>query len=111
MRSATNLERERCRITHFPQANVSACALACQITLRNRPMPQASEVLRQQPNQKFALNFAIVSHSPFSCVKRHAKRAGFAVEIFAQYRLTSEILWRSSVVWDRETELCRWKFD
>jgi hypothetical protein len=72
-------------------------------------MRQPSEVLRQQPNQKFAFNFAMVSHSAVQLLRRHAKRAGFAVEIFAHYRLTSEIPWRSSVVWDRETELCRWK--
>src|SRR5438270_8326858 len=69
MCSATDLERERCRIAHFSQANVSACALACQITLRNRPMPQPSEVFRHQPNQKFAFNFAIVSHSAVQLCK------------------------------------------
>src|SRR2546430_17337332 len=44
---------------------------------------------------------------PFSCVRRHAKRAGFAVEIFAHYRLTSEILWRST--FSHRSMLCRFE--
>jgi len=59
--ASAHFESERCSFAFFTETDLSAGGFGRQITLRYRIVPPVLEFLRQQPNQKFAFNFPIVS--------------------------------------------------
>jgi len=61
--ASAHFESERRGFSFSTQPHVSACALDCQITLRDRIVRPVLEFLRQPLNQKFAFDFPILRRS------------------------------------------------
>src|SRR5206468_11156713 len=65
----TDLECEGRSVPRLSQANLSTSRIGRQITLLDNEAPRPLEIIRQPCDQKFSLNFAIVSRSSVSSHK------------------------------------------
>ena len=61
MAAPTDFKRQRRSVASLSQADLSASGLGCQITLLDNKTSRPFQVVRQPFDQKFSLNFAIVS--------------------------------------------------
>ena len=71
MAAPTDLKCQRRSLVCFSKPYLSACGFRGQITLLDNEAPRPLEVIRQPFDQKFSLNFAIVSRSMISSHKRN----------------------------------------
>jgi len=71
MAAPTDLKCQRRSLVCFSKPYLSACGFCGQITLLDNEAPRPLEVIRQPFDQKFSLNFSIVSRLMISSHKRN----------------------------------------